>query len=348
MARGVRSSVRGVPSASSRPVASTAARSAGRREPVAAAADGRRRRHGGSGGTGGGTRRRTRRRQRGGTPVVVTDPPPRAAGRGGAARRSRGGPAGGRRRLPGALADPATCRGAPLRSAAGAGLRSHHGLAPRRQRRRTPGDRARRLRDLGAPDRSRRSSTATRRSTPTTCRSTSRSTPSCTRCTARTTRRCRSIEIGFLVADAQDAAGRHARPTSASGAGSDLPAEVRADVDLYLTVARQLLGDTAAGAGGRREHVTQIAAAGRARAGGDAASARSSLFGETRDVDFSQFKPRGHYAGDTDARALLPSDDLARPHRPPLPPVRHRSRRAGTPPRFFRRQFLAGAAAAPS
>ena len=66
-----------------------------------------------------------------------------------------------------------------------------------------------------------------------------------------------------------------------------------------------------------------------------------ALFGGSRDVDFSQFKPRGHYAGDsrlepyfrsmiwlgrTDLR-FLQYDTFAPP---------------GTPPRFFRRQFLAG------
>ncbi len=114
---------------------------------------------------------------------------------------------------------------------------------------------------------------------------------------------------------------------------------MRADVDLYLTVARRLLGDTAAApvAGASAAEITMLVNLAM-QAGG---LQTVGLFGGSRDVDFSQFKPRGHYAGDsrlepyframiwlgrTDLR-FLQYDTFAAP---------------GTPPRFFRRQFLAG------
>ena len=124
-----------------------------------------------------------------------------------------------------------------------------------------------------------------------------------------------------------------------SGAGSDLSTDVRADVDLYLAVARQLLGDTSAApvAGASAAAVAQLVALAQAASGVQIVS----IFGEQRYVDFSQFKPRGHYAdqgpvlegyframiwlGRTDFR-FLQYDTSATPD---------------TPPRFFRRQFLA-------
>jgi len=123
----------------------------------------------------------------------------------------------------------------------------------------------------------------------------------------------------------------------AGGAGAALPAEVRADVDLFLTVARKLLGDTAAPvAGADTTAISSLVAAAMQASG----VATVSLFGETRDVDFSQFTPRGHYASDprlqtyframmwlgrTDLR-FLQYDTFASPD---------------APPHFFRRQFLA-------
>ena len=124
----------------------------------------------------------------------------------------------------------------------------------------------------------------------------------------------------------------------ASGTGGDLGAEVRADVDLYLTVARQLLGDTAAApvAGGDTTQIGQLIDLAKQGLGIQTVT----LFGQPRDVDFSQFKPRGHYAnnsilepyframiwlGRTDLR-FLQYDTFASPDAPPY---------------FFRRQFLA-------
>ena len=55
----------------------------------------------------------------------------------------------------------------------------------------------------------------------------------------------------------------------AGGTGNDLPSEVRADVDLYLTVARRLLGDTAATpiAGASASEVSTLVAAAHAATG---------------------------------------------------------------------------------
>ena len=72
---------------------------------------------------------------------------------------------------------------------------------------------------------------------------------------------------------------------------------MRADVDLYLTVARRLLGDTAAAPSrGPARRRSPSCSTSRCRR---AACRRLALFGGSRDVDFTQFKPRGHYAGDS-------------------------------------------------
>jgi hypothetical protein len=84
----------------------------------------------------------------------------------------------------------------------------------------------------------------------------------------------------------------------ASGAGQKFGAAIRADADLYLTVARRLLQvgvrvDTVAGA--TAAQVDEIVSAAMAANG----TASLALFGDPkREVDFSQFKPRGHYAGE--------------------------------------------------
>ena len=55
----------------------------------------------------------------------------------------------------------------------------------------------------------------------------------------------KNIELGFLAPTLKQLLS-DMQAALAAGSDVDLPAEVRADVDLYLTVARQLLGDTAA------------------------------------------------------------------------------------------------------
>ena len=104
----------------------------------------------------------------------------------------------------------------------------------------------------------------------------------------------------------------------ASGTGSELPAATRADVDLYLTVARQLLADFTAApvAGGDTSEIGQLVSLAQAASG----IRQVSLFGASRYIDFSQFKPRGHYAGDTSLEAYFRAMIwLAAPT--PLPPV---------------------------
>jgi uncharacterized protein DUF3160 len=124
----------------------------------------------------------------------------------------------------------------------------------------------------------------------------------------------------------------------ASGGGAQLPAEVRADVDLFLTVARELLGQQATPvAGADPAAVAALVAAATAGVG----LQDVDLFGQTRTVDFSQFTPRGHYLDDptlteyframmwlgrTDFRFLQYDTDA-----PPTAPAH-----------FYRRQFLDG------
>ena len=89
------------------------------------------------------------------------------------------------------------------------------------------------------------------------------------------------------------------RAALAAGAANDLPAEARGDVDLFLSVGLSLLDGSFAApvAGG------DASAARSLFEGAQAASGASNvkLFGVPRDVDFSQFKPRGHY---TDSQEL--------------------------------------------
>ena len=71
------------------------------------------------------------------------------------------------------------------------------------------------------------------------------------------------------------------------------PRDTRAHLDTYLAVAHSLLRDNTVSAvsGGNRDHVELLVALARA-----AQSPRQvPLFGRGRIVDFSQFKPRGHY-----------------------------------------------------
>ncbi|MDF1564375.1 MAG: DUF3160 domain-containing protein [Deltaproteobacteria bacterium] len=79
----------------------------------------------------------------------------------------------------------------------------------------------------------------------------------------------------------------------AGGAPAGLPAEAREDVDLYLAVAASLLeGDLKAPVAGAREsEVKALFEAATAASGWE----RKRLFGLDRDLDFSQFTPRGHY-----------------------------------------------------
>jgi len=85
------------------------------------------------------------------------------------------------------------------------------------------------------------------------------------------------------------------RLASAQFGGAD-GAGLAADLDLYLTVGRRLLGgaEYAPVRGADAALISDLV--GQAEAAAD--SATVSLFGTERELDFSQFKPRGHYAGD--------------------------------------------------
>jgi hypothetical protein len=149
----------------------------------------------------------------------------------------------------------------------------------------------------------------------------------------------REIELAFMIPNLRTLlAAMHA--ALAGGVGADLPALSRADVDLYLTVARRLLGDSGATpvAGAATTEVASLFSSALAATDGVQAF---SLFGETRYIDFSQFMPRGHYADDTRLQAYframiwLGRTDFRFLQYDTFAP-------AGTPPRFFRRQFLDG------
>ena len=83
---------------------------------------------------------------------------------------------------------------------------------------------------------------------------------------------------------------------ASEAAAGTWPTETMLDVDEYLAVGATLVlysGSAAPVAGGSSAAVTALVA--KAKAAGGAADV--SLFGETRTIDFSQFAPRGHYAG---------------------------------------------------
>ena len=77
------------------------------------------------------------------------------------------------------------------------------------------------------------------------------------------------------------------------GAANDLSIDARRDLDVYLAVAASLLSGTSVApvAGGDAATVKSLVDKAIAASGSD----RITLFGTGRDVDFSQFTPRGHY-----------------------------------------------------
>jgi hypothetical protein len=79
----------------------------------------------------------------------------------------------------------------------------------------------------------------------------------------------------------------------AMGAAQAFTPETRADVDVYLAVARDLLsgGSVPMVAGGSSSHVESLVAL----ATDAKEQTAESLFGVSRTIDFSQYKPRGHY-----------------------------------------------------
>ncbi|WP_437479725.1 DUF3160 domain-containing protein [Sorangium sp. So ce1014] len=83
------------------------------------------------------------------------------------------------------------------------------------------------------------------------------------------------------------------RARLAAGGGGDLGAEARADADLYTAVALAVLTDApvAPVAGADAAKIDELVEGAKAHQGMGAVR----LFGSERLMDFSQFKPRGHY-----------------------------------------------------
>ncbi len=108
----------------------------------------------------------------------------------------------------------------------------------------------------------------------------------------------KSIEEQVLVPELTTLLDAMRAKLTQGGAGS-LGAQARADADLFLAVAKGLLDDTVptAVAGGSNADITALID------GAKAASGAKSivLFGAPRNLDFSQFEPRGHY---TDSEEL--------------------------------------------
>ncbi len=97
------------------------------------------------------------------------------------------------------------------------------------------------------------------------------------------------IEEGSLIGELdQMLSGMHGRL-----AGSALDSALMQDVDLYLSVARSLVGEQNVAPVAGADAATVSTVVGLARAASGHTSLK--LFGVTRDEDFSQFKPRGHY-----------------------------------------------------
>ncbi len=105
----------------------------------------------------------------------------------------------------------------------------------------------------------------------------------------------KAIEINLLMHELGTVIGRMRDRLKEGRLGGASP-EVTADVDAYLAVAATLLEGEPVWplAAGRADSVGTLVAAATAAAG----EGHVTLFGENRDLDFSQFKPRGHYQGD--------------------------------------------------
>lgn len=101
-----------------------------------------------------------------------------------------------------------------------------------------------------------------------------------------------AIETHSLVPDLEQLLGSM-RARLASGGAASLGEEARKDADLFLAVATSLLtGENAkAVAGASDTEIQKLVDSATAAEG----AATVILFGAVRDVDFSQFEPRGHY-----------------------------------------------------
>ncbi|MET0283961.1 MAG: DUF3160 domain-containing protein [Polyangiales bacterium] len=105
----------------------------------------------------------------------------------------------------------------------------------------------------------------------------------------------KNVEQSFLIGELT---------TLLRDARTRLPAvadeQARRDLDLYFAVALSLLDDVTAApvAGADAEEIAKLVSKARAESG----IIKVDLFGVLRDVDFSQFKPRGHYEDSEDLK----------------------------------------------
>ena len=102
----------------------------------------------------------------------------------------------------------------------------------------------------------------------------------------------KQIELAVLIPEL-GAMLESMRGALSAGAASSLGSTAQADADVYLTVASGLLAGAMAqpSAGGDPAEVQKLYAGAMAEDGWK----KTELFGVERNVDFSQFKPRGHY-----------------------------------------------------
>lgn len=108
----------------------------------------------------------------------------------------------------------------------------------------------------------------------------------------------KAIELAALVPEL-DTLLDSMRGALASGAAAGFGPQAEQDADLYLAVALSLLRDAPQGAlaGASQTEIDELVAKAQAADGWQ----KVELFGVPRDMDFSQFEPRGHY---TDAPVL--------------------------------------------
>lgn len=108
----------------------------------------------------------------------------------------------------------------------------------------------------------------------------------------------KSVEMASLMGELNEMLSSMQASLGAGGATA-LGAQARADADVYLAVAASLLDDGLAApvAGGDANLIKQLVDGAKAQTG----TKEIVLFGVNRLIDFSQFKPRGHY---TDAPEL--------------------------------------------
>jgi hypothetical protein len=102
----------------------------------------------------------------------------------------------------------------------------------------------------------------------------------------------KSVEVASLSRELTEMLSEM-RSALSSGGASSLGATARADADVFVAVALSLLkgAPVAPAAGGDAALITRLVDGAKSHEGADSVV----LFGVKRDVDFSQFKPRGHY-----------------------------------------------------